>query len=73
MILRPNQDVSFNASIGTLADATDYFTVISDDLIMYSESENDTFNEYYIDVEAGLEETFEVSESSIVTLQTLED
>lgn len=65
-------DISFSASIGSLSDATDRFIVISDDLIMYSESEDSTFNEYYVDVEAGFEDTIEVTEASIVTLQTLE-
>jgi hypothetical protein len=67
------EDASFSASIGTLSDATDRFTVISDNFIMFSESEDSSFDEYYIDVDAGLEEAIEASETSIVTLQTLED
>lgn len=62
---------SFTTSAGTLSDATARLTVISDDEVMFSEASSGTFNEYYVDVVDGSEETIEVTESSIVTLQTL--
>lgn len=57
----------------TLADVTDYFTVISDNEVMFSDAPTGSFNEYYIDLENEEDETIDVSESSIVLLQRLTD
>ena len=62
--------MSFETSDGSLANAADYLTVMSDDEVMFS---NGSLTEYYINVVYAIEETITVSEPSIVTLQTLED
>lgn len=60
------------ATEGSLLDASQRFTVISDDEVMFSQAPVDNFNEYYINVEDSSEEVMSVTEASIVELQTLD-
>jgi len=64
---------SFETTEGSISDAVERFTVISDGLVMFSESQSGSFNEYYINFDESSEETIKVTENSIVTLQTLEN
>lgn len=68
--IETEENMSFETSDGSLANAADYLTVMSDDEVMFS---NGSLTEYYINVVYAIEETITVSEPSIVTLQTLED
>ena len=77
IILKYDIDVeeasNYTVSEGDLSDATDNFTVISDNEVMFSEAESGTFEEHYVNLEEATDETIEVTESSIILLQRLED
>ena len=63
---------TFSTSEGSMLDASNRLTVISDDQVMFSEMATDSFYEYYIDVVNRAEEAMVVTEASIVGLQTLD-
>lgn len=58
---------------GDISDAIANFTVISDQLVMFSKQESDSVEEYYVDFYETKNKSYTVKEASVTSLQRLEE